>query len=821
MKESVLRRDFISGLGFAPDEFQIKAFDSLDQGHSVLVAAPTGSGKTLVADYSVASALASNKRVFYTAPIKALSNQKFKDFQVTYGVDRVGLLTGDNSINPRAPLIVMTTEVLRNMIYAGNESFEDLHSVILDEVHYIQDTYRGQVWEEIIVHLPQEVLLVCLSATVSNVREVADWISTVRGATDFVVSDHRPVPLQTFYAAHDRDTGQLRVEPVLVEGHPNQNLRRIESTPLKSKRGGKSQRQRLGPPSRADLVDYLSDANLLPGIFFIFSRAQCDEAADALGDMGFSFNDEDAQDRVEAIVQSAIDGIDEEDFEILEISRFEDNLRRGIAPHHAGMIAPLKECVEQAFQEGLVKVVFATETLAVGVNMPARSVVIEKVTRYRGDHHELLSPSDFTQLTGRAGRRGLDERGVALVAANPFVRFDTVAGLVSNRSFNLRSVFRPSCNMAANLIATHSQREAQHLLNLSLAQYQSDKEVVLLERRRERLENELRQMGESVSLVDQTSIRSFKLGEVLRVDTDLYSGLVAVVSVAERSSGTRITAVDDEAERITFDASDLSAHSELVATISLPMPYVPQRRDFVVEVSRLLSAAVPSSRGPIKKQSKTASSSVKRLRREISDIKTRQSSMAGSVSARFTEVTALMEKRGFVDGWKLTDKGDVLRRIFHELDVLIAESLCRGLFDGLSEFELAEFVSCFVFESRGPESERSHSGPPKALKRQAEQLMALHRKLESDLDRAGLPAPRDLDFNLCHAIRRWMSGLTLAETLEDDYLSVGDFVRTVRNLIDLLGQIEEVAPSVETRSAAKRATAVLDRGVVRLAAGVA
>lgn len=822
MEPNSWRNSFLEGLGFIPDQFQLDSFASLDSGHSVLVAAPTGSGKTLVAEYAVESALAIKKRVFYTAPIKALSNQKYRDFVDRYGAAEVGLLTGDNSINPHANVVVMTTEVLRNMIYAGSNDLDDLHSVVLDEVHYIQDTYRGQVWEEIIVHLPQEVLLVCLSATVSNAREIADWISTVRGRTDFVISDHRPVPLESRYAAFDRDTSMVRVEPVLIDGVGNPHIRRIESTPIKSRNKSKSQKQRLGTPTRAEIVDYLDDEDLLPAIFFIFSRAQCDEAARSLVADGFDFNDADSKRRVEALIDVATQGISEEDLLVLGIEDFERALIRGIGSHHAGMIAPLKECVERAFLEGLVRVVFATETLAVGINMPARAVVIEKVTRFRGEHHEILSPADFTQLTGRAGRRGLDTKGVAVICANPFVRFDTVAGLVANREFNLRSAFKPSCNMATNLIATHSQREAQHLLNLSLAQFQSDKEIVLLERRRERLEAELRSFGVTEPGA-AISMQRFELGDLVHVDSVVYQGLVAVVAIADRSSGTRITTVDPEAERITFDLVELSEFGVKTGKIALPIPYVPQRRDFVVEVARLVSAHDSSrraARGIGGNSRKNDKNTLKRLLKEIDQISSKQTSMAGSVSARFADVTGLLARRGFINGWSLTEKGITLRNVFHELDVVIAEVLWSGVLESLSQADLVVLMSAFVYESRSRDTDPSESVPPKHLRDAGAAVRQIHRQINSQLDQATLAPLRDLDFGMSGAILVWYNGGSLSSSLSDEEYAAGDFVRAVRNLIDLLNQIAEIAPSATVRENAKLACEKLDRGVVKLAVGV-
>jgi ATP-dependent RNA helicase HelY len=467
-------------------------------------------------------------------------------------------------------------------------------------------------------------------------------------------------------------------------------------------------------------------------------------------------------------------------------------------------------------------VVFATETLAVGINMPARAVVIEKVTRFRGEHHEILSAADFTQLTGRAGRRGLDSKGVALICANPFVRFGTVAGLVANREFNLRSAFKPSCNMATNLIATHSQREAQHLLNLSLAQFQSDKEIVLLERRRERLEAELRSFG--VNDPDaEISMQRFDLGDLVYVDSVAYQGLVAVVAIADRNSGTRITTVDTEAERITFDLVELSEFGVKAGKVALPIPYVPQRRDFVVEVARLASAhnsGHHSSRRAGASNRKSDKNTLKRLLKDINQISAKQTSMAGSVSARFADVTRLLTKRGFIDGWTLTEKGSTLRNVFHELDVVIAEVLWCGVLEPLTEADLVVLMSAFVYESRSRDTDPSESLPPKHLRDAGARLRQIHRQINGQLEEAMLAPLRELDFGMSRAILAWFNGESLSTSLSEEDYAAGDFVRAVRNLIDLLNQVAEIAPSAAVRQNARFACEKLDRGVVKLAVGV-
>ena len=481
------RDEFAATYAFGLDDFQIRALDALDAGRSVLVAAPTGSGKTVVAEYAVAKALAEGGKAFYTTPLKALSNQKFGDLARRHGPEKVGLLTGDNSINGDAPVVVMTTEVLRNMIYAASSTLDGLRYVVLDEVHYLQDRYRGPVWEEVIIHSPHEVDLVCLSATVSNAEEFADWIQTVRGATTAVIEEKRPVTLNHLYMVGDRESDEHRLLPTFVDGKPNPEAMRLESRLAhQGDRWRSRPRSRLHTPRRAEVIDRLWDEGMLPAIYFIFSRAACDDAVKQCLDGGLRLTTPEEAREIRAIAEARTDILSDADLAVLGYGRWLTALEAGVAAHHAGMVPPFKETVEACFSAGLVKAVFATETLALGINMPARSVVIEKLSKFTGERHEFLTPGEYTQLTGRAGRRGIDEVGYAVVLWSPYVPFEQVAGLASTRTYALKSSFRPTYNMAANLVRRYPPDEARHLLNLSFAQFTSDRDVVRLEAQLER-----------------------------------------------------------------------------------------------------------------------------------------------------------------------------------------------------------------------------------------------------------------------------------------------------------------------------------------------
>ena len=474
-----LRERFLAAHLFPLDPFQVAALDHLDAGRSVLVAAPTGSGKTLVAEYAVARALDSGRRAFYTTPLKALSNQKYGDFQAIYGAGRVGLLTGDNALNGDADVVVMTTEVLRNMIYAGPEQLARVACVVLDEVHYLEDPYRGAVWEEIILSAPAEIALVCLSATVSNAEELAGWIRTVRGATGAVIEDRRPIELRNLFVVGDRRAERLQVFDTFVDGRPNPEALSLDDQArrlarARGPRGAARGRARLYRPRRVDVVERLEEDGLLPAIYFVFSRAGCDDALRQCLDAGVRLTTPEDRERLRALAESHVEQLSDADLAVLGYGRFLTGLEAGIAAHHAGMVPAFREAVEEAFAAALVRVVFATETLALGINMPARTVVIEALSKFSGAGHVDLTPGEYTQLTGRAGRRGIDKVGYGAVLWSPFHTFSDVAALASARSRPLRSSFRPTYNMTVNLVRRYTRDAAYRLVRSSFAQYLSE-----------------------------------------------------------------------------------------------------------------------------------------------------------------------------------------------------------------------------------------------------------------------------------------------------------------------------------------------------------
>jgi len=858
-------KSLIARYDFALDKFQLDAIASINDGLNVLVAAPTGSGKTVVAEYAVARAHKAGLRSFYTAPIKALSNQKFVELSTFYGESQVGLLTGDNSINPNAPIVVMTTEVLRNMIYARSQALDSLGVVVLDEVHFLQDAYRGPVWEEVIIHLEPTVQLVCLSATVSNATELCDWLTTVRGPTTPIVETKRPIELINHYLVGDKASNSLRTFDVLIDGRANPEVTRFEQTkshePARHAGRNNSRKfgapQRLFAPQRSDIIKELSAADLLPAIFFIFSRNQCDEAAKSCLKMGISLTTPAEKKEIVAIAHERLTGFSDDDLAALEFTQFVKQLEAGIGSHHAGIVPTFKEIVETCFARGLVKVVFATETLAVGINMPARAVVLDKITKFNGENHQMLKPSDFAQLTGRAGRRGLDDIGHALVVWSPFVTFEQVATLVASRSFVLNSAFRPTYNMAANLIRSTSQVQARHLLNLSFAQFQSGKDVVEIQARiqrrskeRDRLmlqaespygdieEYRLRKSTKAQpSEIDQ-SLSELRPGDVIEAGSISHVERMVVLTVAQRGDGTKITALSRSRSVQTFSVRDFAQPVTTIGYVKLPSPFSPNNQKFLKEASSRLATAKVKQGSKLKIAAKShhvehpvgsdpdlkfrliAADSAERIDRELEQLEKRVANSTQSVSNKFDELVKLLTEWGFVEEWNLTQRGQMLSHIFHESDLLIANCVSEGIFDGLSASNMAAMASVFVFQARGGEESIVSHFPNHELKTRWKSALKLSQRLGIAETNHGLVVHRPPEAGFMGAALDWASGSPLVDVLEEDELTAGDFVRTIKQLIDLLRQLSTVLFEEADRNAANAAAEMCFRGVVAASSSV-
>jgi ATP-dependent RNA helicase HelY len=874
----------VAQLSFNPDRFQIEATEAVDAGEHVIVAAPTGSGKTYVAEYAARRTLGMGRRLFYTTPIKALSNQKFNDLKDEHGTAAVGLLTGDNTINADAPIVVMTTEVLRNMLYAGAE-LERLATVVLDEVHYLQDSYRGPVWEEVIIHLPHRVQLVCLSATVSNADELADWIETVRGPTRLVVETTRPVELENRYVVAERDGRSVQVIPTLTGSKPNARgfdfdqdanaalggRKRRKRPPGKQRRPARRWRTPTGP----EVLRELRRAEMLPAIHFIFSRAGCDAAASDVLSAGVTLTTPQERAEIRALAQRHTAPLTTDERDTLGFDRFLEQLQAGVAAHHAGMVPVFKEMVEAAFVRGLVKMVYATETLALGINMPAKSVVIDKLTKWTGDHHEFLTPAQYTQLTGRAGRRGIDDVGQALVLWSPWITFDQVAGLASSRQFVLTSAFRPTYNMTANLVRRYEPERARQLLNLSFAQFRANAGIVRSEHELERLLNrrddvmrkiesefgpveELRAAVREVATRDEhdppTNDVSFALsqlkpGQIIEVDGPGLPPHLAVVSVAYRKNNrVKVVGVDVDTETYELNGQSLDQMPIVVGSFDVPQPYLPNSVSFIYEISQDLSRArliSPKRRrrpdpGSTAAQSRRDGDSIprpaikalKRLERLENDTDQLRGSVVAdtdSLARQFDSVLGVLRSRGHVEDWTLTSSGRRLASMYHEADLLVVESLEDGVFDGLTVPEVAALASIFGYEDRSRGSKaavvggrRSSSGrsnfttvfPTSELRRRYKAVERLHRYLARAERHAHLPETKAPDPGFMNVAYQWALGVALDPVLTESETTPGDFVRTIKQVVDLMTQIAVLAPLPLTQRAARQAADNLFRDLV-------
>ncbi len=887
---------FTSLYDFALDDFQLRACRALEDGASVLVAAPTGSGKTLVGEFAVHVALETGRKCFYTTPIKALSNQKFNDLVDRYGADQVGLLTGDNSINGDAPIVVMTTEVLRNMLYAGSSTLVGLAFVVMDEVHYLADRSRGAVWEEVIIHLPDSVAIVALSATVSNAEEFGDWLATVRGETTTIVEEKRPVPLfqhvmvgrKLFDLFADDGGTDAKVNPELMRIARDEwasTRIRDRRTPRGAGRGRPiGNGRRVWIPSRPEMVERLDRAGLLPAIVFIFSRVGCDAAVEQCLAANVRLTTPEERDAIYDYVERSCAHLPDEDLQVLGYHEFLDGLTRGVAAHHAGMLPTFKECVEQLFLAGLCKVVFATETLALGINMPARSVVIEKLSKWNGQTHADITPGEYTQLTGRAGRRGIDVEGHGVVLWQPGFEPKSVAGLASTRTYPLVSSFRPSYNMAVNLVRQFGRERARGLLEQSFAQFQADRAVVGLARQLTKADEALTGYAEAAScdrgdfmeysrlrreLSDvesqaakarrfdvrreaEEALESLRPGDVIDIPSGKYSGLAVVLDPGVRSDrdGPRpyVLTIGRHARRLsmvdfpvpvqpllrikvprTFNGRDPQHRRDLANTLrfktkDMPLPRHHRHKGAVQDSSeadriRATLRQHPCHACPDREEHARWAERWHRLERDAVTLRRRIEQRTNTIARAFDRICAVLDSLGYLDGDEVTAKGERLMRIYAELDLVVAEAIEHGALSGLDPAELAAVLSTLIYESRRAEDAPAAKTPAGAVSEAIAELQRLWRDLEALQRDHRFGFARTTDAGFAWAALRWARGEDLDDVLRASDLAAGDFVRWIKQLVDLGGQVADAAgrgPAADPglRETARLMVGSLRRGVV-------
>ncbi|WP_455834496.1 DEAD/DEAH box helicase [Pseudarthrobacter siccitolerans] len=928
---------FIRTLDFELDDFQHQACKSLQEGRGVLVAAPTGAGKTIVGEFAIYLALQRGLKAFYTTPIKALSNQKFTELTEKYGAQNVGLLTGDTSINGDAPVVVMTTEVLRNMLYADSATLDDLGYVVMDEVHYLADRFRGAVWEEVIIHLPSEVQVASLSATVSNAEEFGAWLDTVRGDTDIIVSEHRPVPLWQHVMVGrqimDLFAGETTFDEIAppVDAEPGEEPARdgrkdnpkgrgfdvnpdlltvarsesMQSFRARSGPAGRGQRGRRGndrpgrggdergvrPASRPQVIASLDRMDLLPAITFIFSRAGCDAAVAQCVGSGLWLTTEKEQRIIAQRVDEAGHDIPPDDLDVLGFWTWRDGLLRGFAAHHAGMLPTFKEVVEKLFADGLVKAVFATETLALGVNMPARSVVLEKLDKFNGEAHVDITAGEYTQLTGRAGRRGIDVEGHAVVLWQPGTDPTAVAGLASRRTYPLNSSFRPTYNMSINLLAQFGRARAREILESSFAQFQADRSVVGLAKQVRSREESLagyaksmtchlgdfteyarlrRELSDAENVTSRTKSRARKSlnddslarllpGDVVNVPGGRAPGPAIVLSSDHSSREPRpaVLTLDNQLRRIGND--DLEGPISPVTRIRIPKSFnakVPKsRRDLASSARNALRENRPPAPGnnrnndfglatALPNQEKRIADLRRalrahpchgcseredharwserwwKLRRETDGLVRQIQGRTNTIAKTFDRVCDVLSSYGYLepasDGRLLiSPDGQRLRRIYGEKDLLISQSLRLGAFDDLDAAEVAALASVLVYQAKREDRGLRPRMPSISLETSVDIVVREWSALEDVEEENKLPLTGEPELGLVWPIYKWARGRHLQDVLSGTDLAAGDFVRWVKQVVDLLDQLAKI-PGLDPRLArlCSDAISLIRRGVV-------
>lgn len=705
MSQETYRDTFLDGLNFELDRFQLEAIDAVDHHVNVLVSAPTGSGKTLIANYAIGRILDREQRAFYTTPLKALSNQKYKELCELFGSENVGLLTGDTTINRNAEIIVMTTEVLRNMLLTESDQLRTLGLVILDEVHYLQDPFRGGVWEEVLILTPPAVRFVALSATIGNARFLGDWFEKVRGPTSVIIEETRPIQLHNHLAIVRRGQPMADVIDLLDGTHLSNEAKRIDNV-MKATRRFRPGPKWKGPhssappppfrtPRRSELLQALERDDLLPVIVFIFSRAACDDAVHQCRRDGLLFTTPEERREIESIAEARLTGFSRDDLQALEYADFIDCLRRGLAMHHAGMVPAFREIVEVCFERNLLAVVFATETLALGVNMPARSVALEKFSKFSDAGRKFLTSGEYSQMTGRAGRRGLDDEGHAIVCFANEVALSDVGRVALAPPSDLHSSFRPTYNFTANLINHFEFETALEVVQRSFAQFETDH----------------RPSGSKRPLGDQMVARHH-----------------------------------------------------------------------------------------------------------------------------------VLEELGYATGWQLNQQGQLLRSIYHECDLLIAESITAGVFEGLEASQLAGVLSCFVFESKRASrtlnaarhvttkkkktlNDRLGQDRRGSIAERAHEIRMITLSIHEVEDRYGVPHAKEPDAKFANTIAAWARGTSLSTVLdvadvEMGQTSPGDFVRNAKQVADLCEQLSRMSDQTSVADVAAEARDAVLRSVVAGASSV-
>lgn len=774
---------------FPLDRFQIKAINAIDRGKSTIVCAPTGSGKTVVAEYAIRRALQHGKRCFYTTPLKALSNQKFSDLRAIYGEDKVGLLTGDISINRNAYIVVMTTEVYRNMLYGTvlgdvRSNLTYVESVIVDECHYMNDPDRGTVWEELVIYSPAQVQLVALSATVANAKELCAWMNKVHGPTSLVESSYRPVPLLIDYFVD----GQL-FKLMDKRGHINSKLRRkVEEAKAKKLAarlsGEKSsydrrlQREKAEMDKRAvysSVVSVLDQKDMLPAIYFLFSRRRCDEAAE-LCSRAVKLPPE----HFEAL-NAAVDAAVQEHPALADCAQLE-HIRRGVAAHHAGLLPVLKGLVENLFRQGLIKVVFATETLAAGINMPARTTVISAIVKNSDEGLRPMTASEFLQMSGRAGRRGMDEVGHVVVIHSDYENLDEVGALARAGADPLVSRFTPVYGMVLNLLQVHTRDEARELIERSFGQF------VIEQSKGEYADLYAGVMGE-VKKNSTLYCTDQKLGDV-----NDWKNLRSKLDNLNRSIKVMKNKLEDCGEELTKQfEQDV------------------QERDRLAEKIAAMHCQTCEHRIRCAKMYRSYQKAIKR-KEELEELIERSRT---SYWRQFMALEAVLSEVGYMADHRPTWEGEMVASLRATNILLLGEIVLSGILEELEPAELAGVASALVLGDARVSMMRPLE-PSKNAEWTIQAVCAIASDVEALQERYDVHVPVLINSTFSGITEFWCRGTSwrdVREFLGDE--NEGDLVKVMRRTLDILRQFER-APHVSERLAelCRQAEELLDRDEV-------
>jgi ATP-dependent RNA helicase HelY len=794
MKTASLVDEFEESLPFDLDPFQREAIEKLDAGRGgVLVSAPTSSGKTIVAEYAIFRALREGAKVLYTTPLKALSNQKFHDFVRAYGESTVGLVTGENTINDDAPVVVMTTEILRNLIYEDPGRLDLVRYVVLDEVHYIDDFPRGSVWEEIVIQAPPTIKLVGLSATIGNYREIADWMAENRGGMETVFHDVRPVELKMWLAINNRFYPLFKGDGGIDQRTWSKAAQEEEAS---YRIGGYR-----GLPSNdlLHVIEELRRLEMLPAIYFIFSRRGCREALQRCAYHELDLTTAEEKEAIDRVAAERLQGLKDHDEEAL-FRRMVDArlLRRGMAEHHAGLLPYHKEMVEELFVRGLVKVVFATETLSLGINMPARGVVVSSFTKFDGVNFSTLTTGELTQLMGRAGRRGIDVIGHGAILKEADVEVGTIYEVAMGPTLVVESKFLPSYNMALNLLRVYTPEEADALMQRSFGQFQKR---IAAGQADERLKNAQEQLTDARRTWDDPEVSIEDVAQYFKLE-DRRRAIRIELRRVRRESGGRQRG--RRGSRAPSHASRIVHKLEVEAKGLLDR----QRKLKVVRSPRF--GELLHRYGEIR----TLQQELERGQREVTG-------QMDEYPRKLRRLSRILAEGGFLARDKPTDKGLFAARVYGENTILVAEAVWLGWFEGLTPEELCAVMVMLAAEDRERGRDRQAHGPRRypthAIAQTARLIRSLYFRfadMERDLDEPNLRQPSHDYIDFAY---RWASAEPLDRIPLPANVDIGDAIKAMKAVYSLLRQLEFAlrqarSPLTEVVS---RAVALMERDVIK------